>query len=88
MHNAKAALATKKINDENDFPRQLMAIAAKKAMAVTAAASTTVAEPKLSIPVDQFEAFSVYQDENKLPDSNAADPNFSICSDINLSVIR
>lgn len=87
MHGGKAALATKKVNNENDLPRQLMAIAAKKAMAVAATAST-VAEQKVSIPVDQFEAFSVYQDENKLPDGNAADPNFSISSDINLSVIR
>lgn len=87
MHNGKPVLAAKKVNDENDLPRQLMAIAAKKAIAVAAAAST-VAEPKVPIPVDHFESFSVHQDENKLPDSNVADPCFSICSDINLSVIR
>lgn len=65
--------------DENDAHKQQILLAAKK-----------LVEPKLSVPVDQFKAFCVYEDENKRP-TNEASTNLNKTSDnadLSLSLIR
>lgn len=71
----------KPVIDENDAHKQQLLLAAKKCV-----------EPKVSVPVDQFKAFCVYEDENKRP-TNEPPSNISLnktcdTTDLSLSVIR
>lgn len=87
------AAAAQKCNDENDVPHQLLALAAKKAATLSSTTTTTTAAAAVAsalqekLPVDQFKAFYAYENEQKKSVSTA-DANNSICSDIDLSMIR
>lgn len=69
----------------------MLVLAAKKIVTITSVAeAAAAAQQQEKVPVDQFKAFCVYEDENRRPAATAGDVNTSDLniSNINLSLIR
>lgn len=65
------------------------AAAAKKAIQQQQLQQQQVQAPKVSVPVDAFKAFCVYEDENRMPDRGIPDGcDVSLDSSLNISAIR